>query len=366
MPNIQLAQAQAPYQRGTLREVPIGVKPPEAASEPVPGTPAEKRYQAPPQTQSNWQFPTPPQMPPKSPRYLAAEQEKLNPMNSPSQRQTLQDIIAAEEQARKEVHDQQMKAWESKNTLTANEYAKERERMRDAAKIEVEQQEREQKRQQSNYAERIQRHLGGRDPAVIEQNLYKSRASVASVPAIVQSLQRTNAVVDKMYTGPTADVNTFLSQILPGFDPAKGAATQQFKTAMTDIMAAHRAAVVGPGSQSGPELKLLQQSTAADAKLNVDTIKEALAAAERLMVKTAIAHQKEVRSYAGDFDPDRTRSVYSSFEVPGMIDVVPQRTINKLMQHQDNPQVWKDFDDTYHTPGLAEKIIQREMLRTRR
>ena len=132
---------------------------------------------------------------------------------------------------------------------------------------------------------------------------------------------------------------------------------------MTDIMAAHRAAVVGPGSQSGPELALLQKSTAADAKLNVDTIKESLQAAERLMVKTAIAHQQEVHNYAGNFDPDRTRSVFGSFGVPGIEDVVPQRTITKLMQHSANEQALKDFNETYHTPGLAEKLIQRELLR---
>jgi hypothetical protein len=259
-----------------------------------------------------------------------------------------------------------MDAWNVKKALTESEYLKERDRVRDAGKIEVEQQEREQKRQASEYAERIQRHLGGRDPATIETNLYKSRASVANIPAITQSLARTKAVVDKMYTGPFADAESFLSQVLPGFDPARGTATQQFKTAMTDIMAAHRAAVVGPGSQSGPELKLLQQSTAADAKLSKETIKEALDAAERLMVKTAIAHQQEVRNYAGNFDADRTRSVFGSFGVPGMIDVVPQRSISKLMQNAGNPDVLKDFDETYHTPGLAIQLIQRETARQQR
>ena len=306
-------------------------------------------------------------MPDKSPQQVAAERELLNPMNSPSDRQRMQDIIGIEQKRREDAHKTLMDAWNVKKALTESEYNKERERQRDAAKIESEQQEREQKKQQADYAERIQRHLGGRNPTAIEENLYKSRASIANIPAIAQSLQRVNAVVDKMYTGPTADVNTFLSQLLPtfpgGFDPAKGTATQQFRTAMTDIMAAHRAAVVGPGSQSGPELALLQKSTAADAKLNIDTIKESLQAAERLMVKTAIAHQQEVHNYAGNFDADRTRSVFGSFGVPGMIDVVPQRTVGKLMQHANDDNAKKDFDETYHTPGLADRLIQRELLR---
>jgi hypothetical protein len=308
-------------------------------------------------------------VPDKSPQQAAAERELINPMNSPSDRQRMQDIITIEQKKREDAHKQQMDAWNVKKALTESEYQKERDRVRSAAQLEVEQQKREQERQASDYKERITRHLGGRDPAAIETNLYKSRASIGNTPAIVQAISRTNAVVDKMYTGPTADVNTFLSQLLPQtpfFDPSKGAATQQFRSAMTDIVAAHRAAVVGSGAQSGPELALLLRASAADAKLDVATIKESLQAAERLMIKTAIAHQKEVHDYAGNFDPDRTRSVFSSFGVPGIEDVVPQRTITKLLPYANDKKAKDDFDETYHTPGLADKLIQRELLRQQR
>jgi hypothetical protein len=362
MPNIQLAQAQPPYQRGSLREVPItGIKPSGAPSEPVPEAPKQPRTEEMPYVPPKFE------KPPRMADPGSQEIDYMKAANDPGVLPSYQKQYAAEAlrmaEKRKLDHDQAMKAYESRDFMLKQA----QERAAKDAETKLNLQKLEDEKQQRQYTERIQRHLGGRNPATIEENLYKSRASVANIPAITQSLQRVNAVVDKMYTGPTADVNTFLSQLLPtfpgGFDPAKGTATQQFRTAMTDIMAAHRAAVVGPGSQSGPELALLQKSTASDAKLNIDTIKESLQAAERLMIKTAIAHQQEVHNYAGNFDADRTRSVFGSFGVPGMIDVVPPRTVGKLMQHADDKQAKDDFDETYHTPGLADRLIQRELMR---
>jgi hypothetical protein len=366
LPGVQLAQAgPQPYQRGTLREVPIGtIKPSGAPSEPVSAAPMEPRPNA-----MEFRKPTfeaPPRMADPGARETELMRAANDPMVLPSFQKQYATEAALLAEKRKNDYDQQIKAFTTRNKLLEEEQA----RRANPDVLEYERQKLADERAKRAYEERITKHLGGRSPAIIEENLYKSRASVANIPAITQSLARTKAVVDKMYTGPWADAEAFLSQALPqtpfGFDPARGTATQQFKTAMTDIMAAHRAAVVGPGSQSGPELKLLQQSTAADAKLNKDTIKEALDAAERLMVKTAIAHQQEVHNYAGNFDADRTRSVFGSFGVPGMIDVVPQRTINTLMQHSGNEQALKDFDETYHTPGLAQKLIERELLRQQR
>jgi hypothetical protein len=339
-----------------------GIKPSSAPSEPVQAAPMEPRPNA-------AEFLTPkPEAPPRMADPGRREVELMRAANDPMVLPSFQKQYANEAallaQKRKDDYDQQIKAFATRNTLFEQEQA----RRANPDLEEYERQKRADERAKRVYEERITKHLGGRDPAAIETNLYKSRASVANIPSITQSLARTNAVVDKMYTGPTSDVNTFLSQLLPQtpfFDPAKGAATQQFRAAMGDIVAAHRAAVVGTGSQSGPELALLLKTSAADSKLDIATIKESLSAAERLMVKTAIAHQQEVHNYAGNFDPDRTRSVFGSFGVPGMIDVVPQRTVNRLMQHSTNEQALKDFDETYHTPGLAQRLIERELMRQR-
>jgi hypothetical protein len=351
----------ADYQRGTLKEVPVGIKPSGAPSEPVPEAPKQPRTEEMPYRPPT--FEKPPRMADPGPQEL----DYIEAANDPSVLGSYQKQYAAQAalmaQKRKDDHDQAMKAYESRDIQTRAA----QERASKDAETKLNLQKLEDERAKRQYEETIIRHLGGRNPALIEENLYKSRASVANVPAITQSVARARAVLDKMYTGPTADVNTFLSQLLPsfpgGFDPARGSATQQFKTAMGNVMSAARAAVVGSGAQSDKELATLQKTTAADAKLDKDTIKEALDAAERLMVKTAIAHQEQVHNYAGNFDPDRTRSVFGSFGVPGMIDVVPQPTINKLMQHSTNEQALKDFDETYHTPGLAQKLIERETLR---
>ena len=53
-----------------------------------------------------------------------------------------------------------------------------------------------------------------------------------------------------------------------------------------------------------------------------------------------------------------------------MADIVPQRHVNKLMTFTgDTPEhkaARSDFDETYHTPGLADELIRQEMLRQQR
>ena len=77
-----------------------------------------------------------------------------------------------------------------------------------------------------------------------------------------------------------------------------------------------------------------------------------------------------MHNYAGNFDPDRVRSVFGTFGVPNMADIVPQRHVNKLMTFTgDTPEhkaARSDFDETYHTPGLADELIRQEMLRQQR
>jgi hypothetical protein len=350
MPNTQVVQAgPAP-----------GIKPSSAPSEPIPAPKAEPRYQIPQQFNRPGVWETPPRIAEPSQRQRYFDQLSADQDYSQSERENFAKRAAELERTRQEDFKQQMEAFTTRNEQVKAQDLADKEFKRNEAKRNLELQALEQKRQAAEYAERITRHLGGRDPTVIEAQLAKSQASVAAIPAIADSIQRVKNVVDNMYTGRSADAEEFLSQVMPGwvgFDPARGTATQQFKTAMTDIMAAHRAAVVGPGSQSGPELALLQKSTAADAKLNKDTIKESIDAAERLMVKTAIAHQNQVQLYSGNFDPDRTRNVYGSFGIPGMENIVPQRAVNNLFTYRDNEQALKDFDEKYHTPGLAQRIL---------
>ena len=129
---------------------------------------------------------------------------------------------------------------------------------------------------------------------------------------------------------------------------------------MGNIMAMSRKAIVGAGAQSEAELQLLQKTAAADTKLEPETIRQSLAAAEHLMLTSALQHQQGVRRFAGE-EPERQAQVYGQWAVPNetMIDMVPKTSISKLMQHANDPQVLRDFDNTFHTPGLSRDVIRR-------
>src|SRR4029078_4878030 len=85
---------------------------------------------------------------------------------------------------RKNDYDQQIKAFTTRNKLPEEEQAL----RANPDVLESERQKLADERAKRAYEERITKHLGGRSPAIIEENLYKSGASVANIPAITQSL----------------------------------------------------------------------------------------------------------------------------------------------------------------------------------
>jgi len=64
-----------------------------------------------------------------------------------------------------------------------------------------------------------------------------------------------------------------------------------------------------------------------------------------------------VLAVTGD-DKNRQRLIFPTYGVPGMEHVVPPGAVTRLREHADNPAVMKEFDDTFHTPGLAEKVLK--------
>jgi hypothetical protein len=301
-------------------------------------------------------------MEPKSAEQLHFEKMKDLVPDDPYLSKVYEDKIAREEAKRSFVDAQNRANWEAQQRQYETAKTAYQEFYRGTPQRELTLQQAEQQRQQQAYSEGITRMLGGIKPEVFEANLGKSKEAIAGIPAAVQGIQRAKTLVDKMYNGPFADAETFLAKVMPSFgfplDP-RASATEQFKTAMTNIMAQNRKAIVGPGSQSEAELALLQKSTAADAKLTPETIRQTLAAAERLNLQTVLQHQQMVRRYAGETDPNRVGQVYGAWGVPNMAmsEMVPQSAVNKLFKFSDNPQVHRDFDNTFHTPGLSRDVM---------
>jgi hypothetical protein len=361
VPGAQLAASTPPMPPES--QMPPAIPPPGTPQRPVPEPAAEPRVQVPPQYANAPVRPPDPIEPPKSPRQLYNERA-INATDDPYMQQVHQRIIGQEEKLRSDEYNRRVEKWKADMLLYQQEYGKQQDWLRGTPQRELELQKAEDERQARQRDEQINRLLGGVPQADYISMLKQGKADIAGIPAATESIKRARALVDKMYTGPLADIDTSLSKLMgaAGFpvDP-KASGTEQFKTAMAGVMAQSRKAIVGPGSQSEAELALLQKSTAADAKLTPETIKATLDAAERLNLQTALAHQKLVRRFAGETDPDRQASVYTAYGVPNMADLVPQGAVDVLKRDAADPEAHREFDNTFHTPGLS-----REVLRYRR
>jgi hypothetical protein len=316
-PPVQLAQAMPP-----------SIKPPSAPAEPVPAAP---------------QFSSIPALPPKSPDQLKVEAllSRATALGNVSEAETYRGIISRYEDARKNIYENALRKWEAEPGRAK------------AA----------QDAQQQAYQEKLTRRFGGLSPATLEKDLDKGVEMTAGIPQATQSIKRARDLVvnDKMFHGGLADTDVFLSKMMTvaGFPTnPKETGTEQFRTAMSGIMAQARKGITGPGTSSDRDMDILQKATAADAKLNPATIIATLDAAERLNLTMAIQHQKKVRNYAGEDDPDRQRTVYGAYGVPNMVDLVPQYQVDRLLKYEKDPKVLKDFDDTFHTPGLSRDILR--------
>jgi hypothetical protein len=361
-PGVRMTQAPRQVPLTLPANMPPQVPPPGTPAIPAPEPQAEPRVETPPALAGSVTRPADPVMPGKTKQQLLNEHILHLYPDDPVRSAAASRIVTDLEKVRQDEYNRRVDKWKDDMRLFNEERTREQEFRRTKPQRELELQKGEDERANRAYTEGITRMLGGISPQAFEGNLNKSKEAVSGVTAAQEGIKRAKTLVDKMYTGPFADTETFLAKVVPSFgfplDP-KASATEQFKTAMTNVMAQNRKAIVGAGAQSEAELALLQKSTAADAKLTPETIKATLEAAERLNLQTVLAHQQLVRRYAGETDPNRQGMVYGNWGVPNatIADMVPQASVNKLFQFYKDPQVHKDFDNTFHTPGLSRDVL---------
>jgi hypothetical protein len=368
-PGAQLAQAGPP---GGIRPVqpppmppvsqmPPSIPPPEAGSQPYTAPPSAGRVPIPPSAQTMLRLPPAPPMPGKSPAQieLEARYARILPLD-PTSATGLKAQIDQLEQARQEAFKPLLEEWNAKRDMAVRDFEAERGRQRNLPQTNIELQAKELQLRNQIEDDQLRQRLGNVEPKDYAAMLAKSKVGVDNLASTADSIARARDLATKMYTGPLADTNTYLAKMMAqaGFPlNPKASGTEQFKNAMVSLMAQARPAIVGAGSQSEAELRLLQQATAADAKLTPETIRAALDAAERLNMRVALQHQRMVRRFAGDTDSDRRGTVYDTYGVPNMATVVPQVHVNTLFQNSTNPQALRDFDNAFHTPGLAQQVL---------
>jgi len=355
-----LARPMPPLPPGN--QMPPSVPPSGTPAVPIPPAPPEPRAQTPPSAMKELPEPkVPPRVLPSREQLLM--EQKARDTEDADMKTYYGDKAAKFEADRAAQDTRQMEKWKADHQAWEADRGRNREYYLNTPIREQAIKKAEDEAQARERAQKVEAQQGGIPTATWLENLKTGKEQTAGIPAATQSIKRARDLVEnnKMFFGSFADTNTTLAKVMgsAGFplDP-RASGTEQFKQAMSGVMAQARKGITGPGTTSDRDMDILKSATAADARLTPQSIKAALDAAERLNLAMALQHQKEVRQFAGEDDPNRKSAVYRAYGVPNMVDLVPQASVNKLFKFSTDPKVHQDFDDTYHTPGLSLQVLR--------
>jgi len=208
--------------------------------------------------------------------------------------------------------------------------------------------------------EEKRRRLGGIPEESWQKGLEESRKNIESVPAASMALKaaREDLVQGKMFTGTDAEFQLAKAKAKAalGWDPdPRIRATEAFKAEVAPVIAAARTALAGNANISDADMKAATRAAAGDITLDAESIKRVFNLIERINTEKVIAHNRQVRTYAGN-DEDAQRGAYGRYGVD-MTKVVPDWAIKRLREDQADPSAHKEFDDKYHWPGLSKIIL---------
>jgi len=132
-----------------------------------------------------------------------------------------------------------------------------------------------------------------------------------------------------------------------------------FQALMTRIYGPIRADVVGTGGQNTAEGRTLENAVAGNINLEPGTIKEVISSLRKVNEHLAAEHHKNLKILGTD-DPLEQSRVYGKQGLP-MESIVPiddVRTLREMISKDPSKsrEIAKQFDEAWHTPGLAEKV----------
>src|SRR6187399_1981566 len=176
-----------------------------------------------------------------------------------------------------------------------------------------------------------QQYEFGKDKALAMAK--ESHDEVKAVPAAAQAIKGIRQVMNSdagMFTGKDAKVSAELAgwaQTLGLPYNPKLSNTQVFQGLIPPILAGLRPAVVGPGTQSQPEFKLLQDAAAGNITLERSSIERIMNAIEKLNHAAAVNHHK--RLYANASNDNGRQVLFGNYGLP-MDQIVPARKVERL------------------------------------
>ena len=359
-PGDQFAQAQP--QRGA---------PAQSAPPPIPGPldpPVPRQMPAvqalpkvPAQFDAEPVRPPTPQIPPISQAELRAQKALADFPDDPVIQQRAQQALADAEKQRLMPYQRDIEQWKADMGVYNEQYKTWQDRKANQPQTDIKLRTEQQDLADKQAAAARSNRLGGIDPKLFEGEITKSMEDVKGLPATTQAIANVrSSLKDKMFTGSAANMELALGKIAAaaGFPTSdRVSATEAFKAYMSSITAQARKALVGGTNISDRDLSAAQDASAGKITLEAGSINRVLDSIERINTATAVNHQGKLQAFAGD-DPNAQRAVFGVFGLP-MENIVPAPAIKMLRDHADKPEVIADFDKTFKTPGLAQRILQR-------
>ncbi|HXT99623.1 MAG TPA: hypothetical protein VN903_01435, partial [Polyangia bacterium] len=161
------------------------------------------------------------------------------------------------------------------------------------------------------------RRLGGISDEEWQKGLAESRKNVEGVPAASMALKaaREDLTQGKMFTGIDAEFQLAKAKAKAalGWDPdPRIRATEAFKAEVAPIVAAARSSLVGNAQISNADLKAAERAAAGDITLDAESIKRVFNLIERINTEKVIAHNRQLRTYAGN-DEAAQRGAYGRY-----------------------------------------------------
>jgi len=326
---------------------------PVQAAPPLP-TPNQRIAQAPPSPAAQVLGPMaadrePPRLPGPDATEMYYRTNAVNGRLSPTARAEF-TMQAEQLQRRREAeHAQRMEAWKLYRTERAADVSR-----RDAFDLGQDKRQSELATAQQSLEENKLKSHG-----IIGDEKYA--ATIRGLPGHTERLQRIqNLVQGGVYSGLSAPLEMTLARTraaVGGAADPKIARTEQLQSDLAAIAGMQRLDVVGPGAPSDKDMELLQNAAAGKITLTTETIREVTAAAQKLQLSNAIQHQRKLEQFANE-NPELAQQVYARYGLP-MEAVVPKSAIAALLKDASDPSALAEFNQTFHTPGLAERIIAR-------
>ena len=354
--------AAAPQPRVQLASASPGA-PPQAAPPPLQGvaqappvpTPNQRVAQAPRSPAADVLGPLAPDR--EAPTLRAATPEEAfyrlhanNDRLSPTRREEFKTIADQYQKRREAEHAQALEMWKLYKTERAGEVGRRQTFDLGYGK------------QQSELAAAQQKLL---DDKIKAANIGddKSLEAIRALPGNIERTRRIQDFIDKgAVTGLLGPVELFALKTraaVGGAPDPRIAITERLKADLAAIAGTQRLDVVGPGAPSNKDMELLQDAAAGRITLDGDTIREVARISERLQLSNALFQQRKVEQFAKE-NPELADIAYARYGVQMENVVSPNHpAVQRLFANADNPDAIRQFNEKFHTPGLAERLLTR-------